>query len=86
MKLNPDEQKVLRYLADEEESYWCFAAIAECVRLDRKAIRRACHSLKRKGLTKFGQGLWDEEGPRGSGYAVTKAGREIRLCALTEQC
>lgn len=76
MNLNPDEQKVLNYLASEEEAYWGFAAIGECVRLDRKTIRRACRSLARKGLTEFKSGLWYEDGgPAGSGYGITKAGR-----------
>ena len=76
VNLNIDERKVLKYLDDEDDGFWCFAAIGECVRLDRKAIRRACRSLARKGLTEFGRGLWDDEGPRGSGYRLTKAGRE----------
>jgi|HubBroStandDraft_3_1064219.scaffolds.fasta_scaffold08076_10 hypothetical protein len=78
MNLNPDEKKVLVYLV-EEGGYWGFAGIGEVVsRLDRKTIRRACRSLKRKGLTEFKSGLWfDDGGMAGSGYKATDAGHKM---------
>jgi hypothetical protein len=83
MNLNPTEKKVLACLAEEAgldtycgESYYCFAVISEWIHLDRKEIRRACRSLARKGLTEYGRGLWNDFGPAGAGYRLTKAGRE----------
>jgi hypothetical protein len=77
MNLNSDQRKVLAHLADEEDGFWCFGAIMECVRLDRKAVRRACRALARKGLTQYGRGLWTDDGPYGSGYRITTAGRQF---------
>lgn len=77
MNLNDKERKILEYLADESGDYgYCnFGAIHAETRIDRKAIRRACRSLTRKGLAQFGKGLWTEDGePAGSGYAATEAG------------
>ena len=81
MNLNANERKVMAFLADQfsslDERYWPFDAIKQHVRLDRKTIRRACRSLKRKGLTEFRAGLWNDDGePVGSGYGATKAGAE----------
>ena len=86
MKLNPNEQQVLFYLAGEGDFYWGFAAIGECVRLDRKEIRRACRSLSRKGLAEFKSGLWSlDGGPAGSGYRITKDGVNIALASNAER-
>jgi hypothetical protein len=83
MKLNDDEKKVLAALADtefcgEEYGYKAFASLMKMTGLDRKVVRRACRSLKRKELAMFSNGLWTESGEAaGSGYSATKAGREL---------
>ena len=79
MRLNPIETKVLAALVsgfDPESSFYSFAVIMETSGIgDRKAVRRACRSLARKGLAQYGSGLWTEDGAMaGSGYAATKAG------------
>lgn len=77
MKLNDNERKVLRVLTEEGSDFgvMCFASIGERVRLKRAVIRRACRSLRRKGLTEFHRGCWTEDGaPYGSGYAATDKG------------
>lgn len=71
MTLNVNEQKVLAVLSDEGE-YLAFAVIMDRVGLDRKAVRRSCRSLARKGFAKYGRGLWTEDGEMyGSGYCAT---------------
>jgi hypothetical protein len=79
--LNANEAKVLVELASrysyEGFGYSGFTPISVETGLDRKAVRRACRSLARKGLAEFGRGLWTEDGePAGSGYAATKQGAE----------
>jgi len=78
-KINATEQKVLSFLADEYSDDYgihCFASIMSGAGVaDRKAVRRACRSLARKGLTRFVQCCWTDEGdPRGAGYGATKDG------------
>lgn len=84
--LNDNEVKVLAALASvaphpsagyfDDFGFLSFQAIGHRVRrLDRATIRRSCRSLTRKGLARFGRGLWTEDmEPRGSGYAATKDG------------
>jgi hypothetical protein len=84
----PNEIKVLALLASGSEDFGVmnFAVIAEFVRLNRKEIRRACRSLKRKGLAEFYRGCWAEDGvPAGSGYGATPAGREQADAKLVEK-
>jgi hypothetical protein len=80
MRLNTNETKVLRTLVEvwrEDAGFCAFAYLGEETKLERKDVRRACRSLRRKGLTEFGAGLWSEDGEmRGAGYAATRAGRE----------
>ncbi|MDP2410386.1 MAG: hypothetical protein Q8M26_08875 [Pseudolabrys sp.] len=83
MKLNPQELKVLRFLVRKwseygEFTYCSFAPIMCGTKLTRPDVRRACRSLKRKGLASFKAGLWTEDGePYGSGYSCTKAGADF---------
>lgn len=81
MKINDNERKVLRFLVSEfsdEYGFYSFAGITAVTRLDRRRVRLACRSLTRKGLLRFGRGLWSDDGePRGSGYGATKAGAEF---------
>lgn len=74
MRLNENERKVLGELPPWDDSYVSFAYLSSNTGLDRKAVRRACRSLARKGLAEYGRGLWNDEGPAGSGYCATKAG------------
>ena len=80
MKLNFNERKVLGFLVEyfgPDGGYWSFAGIEQKIGVDRKTIRRACRSLRRKGLAECHHGLWNDEGPAGSGYGATKAGAEF---------
>ena len=80
MKLNDNEQKVLGALNFSADGVcFCgFAWLMDETGLDRKAVRRACRSLRRKGLAQFAIGLWNEDGePRGSGYAATEVGAAL---------
>jgi hypothetical protein len=75
-KLTAIERAVLDSLSDAgEERCYAFAPICQHTGLERSVVRRACRSLKRKGLARFETGLWTEDGePRGSGYGLTRAG------------
>lgn len=79
VKLTSNERAVLRVLAGISDGYYKpFAPIARTTGLDRNVVRRACRSLKRKGLADFLAGLWTEDGePAGAGYAATPEGREL---------
>lgn len=84
MNLNPTAQKVLVFLADEySEDFGCFgfAGIMNGTGIDdRKAVRRACRLLARKGLARYERSLWSDCGePRGAGYGATKEG--VAACA-----
>lgn len=77
-RLNENERKVLNYLVGDgcDGHYYPFAPIIEHTQLDRQTVRRACRSLRRKGLTDFCFGLWTEDGETaGSGYGATEDGR-----------
>jgi hypothetical protein len=80
-KLTDDERRVLQFLADEAGGDYGFFGFNPLMRetgFDRKRVRRACRSLRRKGLTEFGRGLWSDDGePAGSGYGATRAGVEL---------
>lgn len=83
IKLNENEIKVLYMLARMwsdswgESSFTYFRYIVEETKLELKVVRRACRSLRRKGLAEFMRGLMDDEGQvAGSGYGATQAGRE----------
>jgi len=74
-----DEKRVLGFLAAKFQSdqhfYFAFDTISDGTKIDRKTVRRACRSLKRKGLTAFRNGLFNEDGAvAGSGYAATEQG------------
>jgi len=81
MKLNDNERKVLAVLVvcgDDSWGGYCyfnFRALTGPTKLNRREVRLACRSLKRKGLAEFRRGLWSEDGePAGSGYCASKAG------------
>lgn len=81
INLNDNELKVLTYLAEgydtsgwDETGFYCFKPIEKHTGLDRKAVRRACRSLTRKGFAKYQNALWGEDGPAGAGYGATELG------------
>lgn len=84
--INPNEEAVLTFLAsaygDEEANYFPFGPVCSATKLDRSVVRLACRSLARKGLTRFGKGLWrnDGEEPGGSGYCCTDKGKALADC------
>ena len=80
--MNENEMKVLAALNEaygyDGFGYVNFSYLSSDTGLDRKVVRRACRSLARKGLAEYGRGLWTEDcQPAGSGYAATKAGRQV---------
>ena len=82
MKLNDNERNVLRalYELSAVDGLYCvsFAPLIRATKLDRKAVRRACRSLKRKGVAEFYQALWTEDGqPAGAGYCMSRAGADM---------
>lgn len=73
MKLSLINQKVLDVLREESGDFGFlnFDRLSSETGFDRKAVRRACRFLARKGLAVYGKGLWTEDGePAGSGYAA----------------
>lgn len=85
-KLGKSEGKCLAVLAEyyhDEANYFPFASIAADTRLNLTQVKRAVRSLARKGLAQYARGLWNDEGPAGSGYGCTEQGqktaKELRL-------
>jgi hypothetical protein len=82
IKVNENELKVLTALAESYDSsvwaetgYFCFNSLSSITKLDRKQVRRACRSLKKKELADFLTGLVDEDGVfAGAGYGATEKG------------
>jgi hypothetical protein len=70
-KVNENERKVLAILAE------AFDSLARQTKLERNIVRRACRSLAKKGLAKFEQTLWNDDGPAGSGYRATEEGAAL---------
>lgn len=78
--MNTAEQKVLEVLLDTADGHCLpFAPIMRHTGLDRRIVRLACRSLKRKGLAEFHVALWDDYGePAGAGYCASKKARDER--------
>lgn len=80
MKLNENELRCLEILHEitEPAGERCvpFSYIAgDPPELDIKAVRRACRSLRRKGLAEYVRGLFNEDGMvAGSGYCISTEG------------
>ena len=86
--MNKNEIEVLAFLATGNEDFggYCFAPIMEHTKLDRRQVRLACRSLKRRGFAEFFRGMWTDDGePYGSGYAATLSGREAADSKLVEK-
>jgi hypothetical protein len=84
MELTKNEQKVLELLAEGYDSsewgetkFYPFDTIKDVTLIDREDIRRACRSLRDKGLAEYATGLWSDDGPGGSGYGATLAGATL---------
>ena len=79
-KINENEKKVLTVLASaygSDLNCFCFETIINESGLDLKQVRRACRSLKKKGLAEFYRGLFDEDGmAAGSGYCCSEDGNK----------
>lgn len=74
------ELKALRALGQvyaEDRAYLSFRGVAQRSGLDLRHVRRSVRALARKGFAEFGEGLWDEEGPRGAGYCCTHDGMTL---------
>ena len=85
--MNDTERKVLHSLSDAGLN-WClpFAPICREWGIDRKAVRRACRSLARKGFARFQRGLWSDDGePAGAGYCITDTGKAAFQRVINEQ-
>lgn len=79
------EMKALNALAGCDY-YLTFSAVSERSGLDPKHVRRSVRALARKGLAKYGKGLWTEDGePAGSGYRCTAAGRTAASDPIEEE-
>ena len=81
-KLKPHHKKVLLALVrgyDEVDggAFFNFKALCHKTGFDRRTVRLSCRYLKRKGLARFGTGLYDNDGGfYGSGYSATEKGLE----------
>lgn len=80
MDLTEDEADVLEVLSDRWEYGLSFADIQQAARrpMTREQVRAACRSLTNKRLAEWLRTLYREDDGMlmGSGYTVTKAGRQ----------
>ena len=69
-------------------TYVPFSYITKRTRQPRKAVRRHCRALKRKGLAQYARGLFNEDGEVcGAGYSITHEGRAVlryKACKKTK--
>lgn len=80
MKLVGYEEKAFSAWKDTAEDFdvISFKTIAKRAEMDLSKVRRAVRGLARKGLAKFCQVSWTDDGePHGAGYGLTKQGREL---------
>lgn len=69
---------LVNYYYEGEEHFLSFASLSEESGVERRHIRRTVRALARKGLAKYGRGLFNEDGEVcGSGYCCTKLGAEL---------
>lgn len=61
----------------EEWGAYAFASLSRQTKLTIPEVRRACRSLAKKGLAKFEQVLWNDDGPAGAGYRATEEGAAL---------
>jgi hypothetical protein len=77
-RLIPVDRRILEVLSEYyggDYDYLAFRGLMAKTGLDRGKVRSACRRLRNKGLAAFGFGLWNDDGPAGSGYCCTMAGR-----------
>ena len=80
MKISENQRKCLvllneAYEEDDEHCWRMFSSIAKKTNLEERIVRIAVRALKRKGLVEY-EHLFDEDGMiRGSGHAISNAGR-----------
>lgn len=73
------EMKILNVLDDccGDFGFATFAFLSAQTGIDRRQARVDVRRMARRGWTRYGKGLWAENGePAGSGYAITDAGRQ----------
>lgn len=88
MKLVGYEEKAFSAWRETHADYdiISFATVAKRAEIDISKVRRAVRGLARKGLAKFYQTSWDDEGiPSGAGYGLTPSGRAMIDAALSEE-
>ena len=81
-KINENERRILEFFAadydPEEPAAYYFKGIIAHTGLDLKQVKRACRSLKKKGLAVYMRGLFDEDGKvAGSGYGASEEGYKL---------
>lgn len=80
VRLTANEREAVRGLTGTEapEMFFTFKGVGAHCDLPQHLIRRTVRALARKGLAIYRRGLWTDCGePAGSGYALTKAGRDM---------
>jgi DNA-binding MarR family transcriptional regulator len=88
-KLTANELLALKAWAGTSEDYGClsFKDVTDYSGLPRHLVRRTVRSMARKGLAKFYSGLSDDDGNfKGSGYALTRDGRDLLWQHHEEEC
>lgn len=76
LKLSDNEQELIRAFAEVPPDHCMgFKAIAARCSVPLPLVRRVTRALKRKGITRFEQSLFDDDGvPAGAGYGLTELG------------
>lgn len=87
IKLTANEKTALRAWEGTYEDFdvLSFVKIKGRSGLEEYLVRRTVRAMARKGVTKFVTGCWSEDGyPMGSGYGLTKEGRELLETVVVE--
>jgi RIO-like serine/threonine protein kinase len=62
----------------EDFDFLPFSTVESRTGLARRTVKLIVRRLSRKGVTRFGRGLFDDDGcVAGSGYGLTNVGRKI---------
>lgn len=80
--INENEKKVLTVLSAETDTLGerCiyFSLIEYESKLTTKEVRKACRSLRKKGLAYYYRGLMNDDGEvGGSGYCISQKGQDL---------
>ena len=84
IKINERERETLKILSEISESSGGMCCSFDYISgystdstFDIKVVRRACRSLRKKGLAEFYRGLMNEDGQvAGSGYCISTEGED----------